>query len=25
LWHKTWIDQLKDRYSAGDLPEDTEP
>ena len=25
LWHKTWIDQLKDRFPAGDPPEDTEP
>jgi len=24
LWHKTWIDQLKDRYPAGDPPEETE-
>ena len=25
LWHKTWIDQLKDRFPAGDPPEETEP
>jgi multicomponent Na+:H+ antiporter subunit G len=24
LWHKTWIDQLKDRFPAGDLPEETD-
>ena len=24
LWHKTWIDQLKDRYLAGGPPEDTD-
>ena len=24
LWHKTWIDQLKDRYSTVNLPENTE-
>jgi multicomponent Na+:H+ antiporter subunit G len=25
LWHKTWIDQLKDHYPSGGHPEDTEP
>jgi multicomponent Na+:H+ antiporter subunit A len=25
LWHKTWIDQLKDRFMAGDLPKDNGP
>ncbi len=25
LWHKTWIDQLKDRFLAGDLPKDSDP
>jgi multicomponent Na+:H+ antiporter subunit G len=24
LWHKTWIDQLKDRYSADEPPEETD-
>ena len=24
LWHKTWIDQLKDHYPAGGLSRDTE-
>jgi multicomponent Na+:H+ antiporter subunit G len=24
LWHKTWIDQLKDRFIAGDLPKDSD-
>ncbi len=25
LWHKTWIDQLKDRFVTGDLPKDSDP
>ncbi len=25
LWHKTWIDQLKDRFPAGEPPEEDVP